>query len=308
MTLDCSVMETHEIDPVHSTATELSRTAFVGLSAAALGGAASAKAFAQAELGKAHSPLVAENDSAIMTATVSLTRPDGNITAYTATPKDATANTPGIVVVMHIWGVDTSIRDVVRRFAKQGYVAIAPDLFGRFGAPSGDNQTDYKPFQALAQKLDTKQVDGDIRAAAQWILASHPNAKIGVTGFCMGGRIALRQTVDNGDIFSAAAIWYGAVRNVTGGPTGNEGPVESALAYTDQIHIPIEGNYGERDTGILAADVRAFQQRLRVPNDIKIYPEAGHGFFDDQRSSYVPSAASDAWSRTLAFFAKYLKS
>ena len=300
-------METHEIDPVHSTGSELSRTAFVGLSAAALGAVTTARALAQAELGKPHPSLVADSDPAITIATVTLTRPDGNITAYTATPRDATASTPGIVVVLHIWGVDTSIRDVVRRFAKEGYVAIAPDLFGRFGAPSGDNATDYKPFQTIAQKLDTKQVDGDIRAAAEWIRASHPNAKIGVTGFCMGGRIALRQTVDNGDIFTAAAIWYGAVRNVTGGPSGNEGPIESALAYTDQIRIPIEGNYGERDTGILAADVRAFQQRLRVPNDIKIYPEAGHGFFDDQRSSYVPSAAADAWSRTLAFFAKYLK-
>ena len=300
-------MELHDIDPVHSTAAELSRTAFVGLSAAALGGAASARALAQ-ELGKPHPALASENDPTITTATVSLSPPGGAIDAYTAAPQNASTNTPGVVVVMHIWGVDANIRDIVRRFAKAGYVTIAPDLYGRLGAPNGDNASDYKPFQAVAQTLDSKQVDADIRAAAEWIRASHPNAKIGVTGFCMGGRIALRQTIDNGDIFSAGAIWYGAVRNVTGGPSGNEGPLEPALAYTDQIRIPIEGNYGERDTGILAADVRAFQQRLRVPNDIKIYPEAGHGFFDDQRASYVASAAADAWSRTLAFFAKYLKS
>jgi len=98
------------------------------------------------------------------------------------------------------------------------------------------------------------------------------------------------------------------VRGVTGGPSDDSTPIDAALAYTDQIRIPIEGNYGERDTGILAPDVRAFQKRLRVPNDIKIYSEAGHGFFDDQRAAYVPSAAADAWTRTLTFFAKYLKS
>lgn len=301
-------METNEIDPNHSTAAELSRTAFVGLSSAALAGAASASALAQPELGKPHPPLVAEDDPAITAATVKLTRPDGNISACTATPKDATTSTPGVVVVLHIWGVDANIRDIVRRFAKAGYVTIAPDLYGRMGAPNGDNATDSSLFRPFASKLDSKQVDGDIRAAAQWIRSAHPDAKIGVTGFCMGGRIALRQTIDNSDILTAGAIWYGAVRGVIGGPSDNTIPIEAALAYTDQIHIPIEGNYGERDTGILAADVREFQKRLRVPNDIRIYPEAGHAFFDDTRASYVPSAAENAWTRTLAFFAKYLKS
>ncbi|MBV9148872.1 MAG: dienelactone hydrolase family protein [Candidatus Eremiobacteraeota bacterium] len=301
-------METHEIDPVHSTAAELSRTAFVGLSAAAVAGAASTAVLAQPELGKPHPPLVAEDDPAITAATVTLTRPDGDISAYAATPKDASASTPGVVVVLHIWGVDANIRDIVRRFAKAGYVAIAPDLFGRMGAPSGDNASDSAVFRPFASKLDSKQVDGDIRAAAEWIRSQHPQAKIGVTGFCMGGKIALRQTIDNGDIFSAGSIWYGAVRGVTGGPSDNSAPIDAALAYVDQIHIPIEGSYGERDTGILAADVREFQKRLRVPNDIKIYAEAGHGFFDDTRASYVPSAAADAWPRALAFFAKYLKS
>lgn len=301
-------MEMHDIDPVHATAANLSRSTFVGLSAAAVGGAATASAFAQGELGKPHPPLVSENDPSITAGSVTLARPDGNVDAYTASPKNAAADTPGVVVIMHIWGVDANIRDIVRRFAKAGYVTIAPDLFARLGAPNGDNATDYKPFSTLAQKLDRTQVDGDVRAAVKWIHSGHPQAKVGITGFCMGGRIALRQVVDNADLFSAAAIWYGAVRYVTGGgPGDNSGPVEPALTYTDQIHIPIEGNYGDRDTGILAPDVRAFAQRLRVPNDIKIYPEAGHGFFDDTRASYVPSAAADAWSRTLAFFAKYLQ-
>lgn len=292
----------------------MNRTTFVGLSAGAALTAATARgALAQGvgpALGTTHPPLVAEDDPAIRTRSVQLPRPDGTIAAYTATPKTSGPSTPGIVLIMHGWGVDTSIRDVARRFAKQGYVTIAPDLYGRLGAPSGDGATDFKPFADIAGKLIDAQVDGDIRAAAQWVRTSHPNATLGVTGFCLGGGITLRQAVDNGDIFSAAAVWYGKVRYATGGPPGsNQGPITAmALAYADEIPIPLAGNFGKRDTGILADDVRALQKQLRVPNDIKIYAEAGHAFFDDQRDSYVPSAAADSWARTLGFFAKYLKS
>jgi len=307
-------MRTDELDPLNATSIGLNRAAFVGLSSGAAALAATVGgAFAQGAtqaLGKTHAPFVSEDDPALTTSHVQLLRPDGAISAYTAAPKDAGPSTPGIVVVMHVWGVDTSIRDVARRLAKEGYATIAPDLYGRLGAPSGDGATDSKLFADYAGKLIDAQVDGDIGAAAEWIRRAHSNAKLGVTGFCMGGSITLRQAVDNGNIFSAAAIWYGKVRYATGGPPGsNQGPITPmALAYADEIHIPIAGNFGERDTGILADDVRALQKQLRVPNDIKIYPEAGHGFFDDQRASYVPSAAADAWTRTLAFFAKYLKS
>lgn len=107
----------------------------------------------------------------------------------------------------------------------------------------------------------------------------------------MGGAIALRQAIDNADVFSADAAWYGKVADID--PAA--------------IHMPIEGNYGERDTGIPADGVHAFQQELQVPNDIVVYANAGHAFFDDQRSSYVADVAEDAWRRTLAFFTKYLK-
>jgi len=83
-----------------------------------------------------------------------------------------------------------------------------------------------------------------------------------------------------------------------------------ALAYADEIRTPVCGSFGERDTSIRGDDVRALARKLKalgIPNDIKVYAEAGHAFFDDQRASYVASAATDAWMRTLAFFAKYLK-
>lgn len=188
---------------------KLSRRAFVGLSAGlALGNGSIVRTLAQGSaLGKPHPPMVAENDPQIEATWIALQRPDKAMRAYFAQPKNSDPQTPGIVVVMHVWGVDTSIRDVVRRFAKEGFVAIAPDLYDRLGAPSGDGATDFKPFGELAGKLVDSQVDGDVRAGAQWLKAQHLHGKVGVTGFCMGGSIALRQAIDNGDVFSAAAVW-----------------------------------------------------------------------------------------------------
>lgn len=301
----------HDIDPLHATSPEFNRRAFVGIAGGtALAAGSIAQALAQgANLGKLHPPIVPEDDPALTQGWTTLARPDKAIRAYHAEPKNAGPRTPGVVVVMHIWGVDTSIRDVVRRLAKEGYAAIAPDLYDRYNAPSGDGATDFKPFSEISANLVDAQVDGDLRAGAQWLRSLHPQGKVGVTGFCMGGSITLRQAVDNGDSFAAAAVFYGKVRYATGGPPGsNEGPITPmALAYADEIHIPVAGNFGERDTGIRADDVRALAGKLTVPHDIKVYPQAGHAFFDDQRDSYVASAASDAWARTLAFFAKYLR-
>jgi carboxymethylenebutenolidase len=192
---------------------------------------------------------------------------------------------------MHVWGVDEPIRDAVRRFAKAGYAAIAPDLYWRSAAPNGDGETDYEKFRPYREKLQDAQVDSDLRAAALWLKTAHPQTKVGVTGFCMGGAIALRQALDNDDVFAAAGIWYGRVSGVD----------------ASRIRMPIAGSYGEKDTSIPPDTVRAFRKVLRAPNDIAIYPTSGHAFFDHTRPSHVPVAAEDSWRRTVAFFAKYLK-
>jgi carboxymethylenebutenolidase len=235
---------------------------------------------------------VSENDAAIQTAAVELRRPDGVMPAYTAQPRNAHANTPGVVVVMHVWGVDEPIRDVVRRFAKAGFAASAPDLYWRSRAPSGDGETDYEKFRPHREKLQNAQVDSDLRAAALWLKTAHPQGKVGVAGFCMGGAIALRQALDNDDVFAADAIWYGKVSGID----------------ASRIRMPIAGSYGEKDTSIPADTVRAFRKVLRAPNDIAIYPTSGHAFFDHTRAAHVPVAAEDSWRRTIAFLSKYLKS
>ena len=124
----------------------------------------------------------------------------------------------------------------------------------------------------------------------------------------MGGGIALRQTVDNATTFAAASVFYGKVRY---GTTDNKGTITPiALDYASSIGTPIAGSWGERDTSILPADVRALDAKLTglaKPHEFRIYEGAGHAFFDDTRESYVPSAAADAWARTLAWFGEYLK-
>lgn len=234
---------------------------------------------------------VLESDPGIEVAHVDLRRPDIAMPAYYAQPREAHADTPGVVVTMHIWGVDENIREVVRRFAKAGFAAIAPDLYARLGAPSGDGETDVAKFRPFSQKLQDAQVDADLRAAALHLKTLHLQGKVGVTGFCMGGAIALRQAVNNDDVFDADAVWYGKVAGID----------------PATVRIPLVGSYGEKDTGIPAESVRAFRKVLRGPNDIVIYPTSGHAFFDDTRSSYVEPAAADSWRRTIAFFNKYLK-
>ena len=304
----------HEIDPTTSTALEMKRRAFIGMSAgAAACGASIARALADDQtLGKPHPPLVPEDDPAITVQRVRLARPQGAIDAYAAYPRATAGDRPGIVVVQHIWGVDTNLRDVVRRLAKSGYVTIAPNLYTNLGAPSGDGAIDYSPFREAAAKFVDATVDGDIQSGAYWIrervgqgpLQRPP--KVGVMGFCMGGNMALRAAIDDKQVFDAAVIFYGKVR---WGADSEDGPItDMALAWTDELKVPLMGNFGARDTSIKSDDVRAMQARLQVPNDIKIYDEAGHAFFDDTRERYVASAAADAWTRTLAWFGKYLKS
>ena len=302
-----------QTDPTNATSSAFNRRAFVGLSAGATVYASTiATALAQADgFGKPHPPVVAENDPAIATGRPKIVDGTRTIDAYYASPKNAGPSTPAIVVAQHVWGVDAQIRDTVRRLAKEGYIAIAPDLYTGLGAPSGDGATDFGRFRAAAGALGDAQVDADLASAARFIRAGAGGRpqKIGVIGFCMGGSIALRQTIDNAATFAAAAVFYGKVRYDTSG--NDVGPITPiALAYADEIAVPLVGSWGARDTGILAADVRALDARLtasKKPHDIKVYDEAGHAFFDDTRAAYVGSAAADAWTRTLAHFATYLK-
>jgi carboxymethylenebutenolidase len=298
-------------NPTEATSLSLNRRAFVGLSAAVpVFGSTIAAALAQGEgFGKPHPPIVPEDDPSIAVARPQIHYGSRSLDSYYASPKNAGRTTPGIVVVQAIWGIDSQLRDTVRRFAKEGYIAIAPDLYSGLDAPSGDGATDFAPYRAVATKLSDDVVDADLVAAANFVRqgAGDVPQKIGVVGFCMGGGIALRQTVDSAKAFSAASVFYGKVRYGTTGDNGTITPI--ALAYSDDVRVPVVGSWGARDTSIRADDVKALDARLtelKAPHDFFIYDEAGHAFFDDTRETYVAPAAADAWTRTLAWFKRHL--
>jgi len=293
-------------DPLHATAAEFSRRGFVRLgSGAAFAIANGAAATARTEgFGKPHPPIVAEDDPAIVVTRPRLQPAAGSpIGAYAATPHTLTRRTPGVVVVQAIWGVDAQLRDVVRRYAKSGYVAIAPALFDRLNPPSGDGSTDYALFAPLAAQMNAQGfVPSDIVAAHDWLGTRGTAGSIGVTGFCMGGGLAL-QSIIGSNAFAAASIFYA---NVRPGTNPSDPTTPSTFDFTSRITTPLLGSFGARDTSIKAEDVQAMFTRLRPPHAVKIYDEAGHAFFDDTRQSYVPSAAADSWTRTLAWFGRYL--
>jgi carboxymethylenebutenolidase len=282
-------MSAPEIDPTQAASERLSRRFFVGLSAAATVAATTGTSTGDAP--QTLLPDVPENDPAIVVERITLQRSGENVAAYAARPSHSVFPAPSVVVIMHLWGVDASIRSVVRRLAASGFAAIAPDLFAGLGAPDGDGSSDASLFIPFAKRMQRETVHADVVAAAGWLKQQFPGTKIGIIGFCMGGRIVYNELVADPHLFAAAAPFYGAVENTD----------------PKAIAVPVCGSYGARDEGIPADSVRAFFAALTVPHDLRIYDEAGHAFFDEERPSFVPSAAADAWKRTIGFYNTYLR-
>lgn len=209
---------------------------------------------------------------------------------YTAMPENPGPATPSIVLAMHVWGVDENMRACARRFADAGFATIVPDLYEDMDAPDGDGETDFRRFVPFAQKLTFETVDPKIRAGAQWLRERFPQSAAAIAGFCMGGIMALKRAHGYRDLFSAAAVWYGALNDVNAA----------------EIDIPIVASFGAEDQGIPVQSVEQFAAELRVPSDVKIYPNAGHAFCDDQRDSFEPNAAQDSWSRAITFLRRHL--
>lgn len=209
---------------------------------------------------------------------------------YTAMPESAGPATPSIVLTMHVWGVDENMRACARRFADAGFATVVPDLYEDMDAPGGDGETDFRRFVPFAQKLTFETVDPKIRAGAQWLRERFPQTATAIAGFCMGGIMALKRAHGCSDLFSAAAVWYGALNDVNAA----------------QIDIPIVASFGADDRSIPVETVEQFAAALQVPNDVRIYQNAGHAFCDEQRESFEPGAAQDSWSRALTFLHRQL--
>lgn len=213
----------------------------------------------------------------------------GTTPGYLAMPSDDAAH-PGVVVIQEWWGLVPHIKEVAERFAREGFIALAPDLY--------HGQIAVEPDEArkLAMALERARAVAEIQAAANFLssLENVTPRKIGVVGFCMGGGLAL-STAAEGAPIGAAIAFYGRPLDVND---------------TARLRVPVLGLYGELDQGIPVEKVRAFKQELaqwNVPHEIVIYPNAPHAFFNNTRpSAYHAISARDAWSRSLAWFRRYL--
>jgi carboxymethylenebutenolidase len=207
----------------------------------------------------------------------------------------------GIVVVQEAFGVNDHIEDVCRRFAAEGWLAVAPHLFHR----SGDPKLGYSEMAQVMphmQALTSQGVLADMDAALARLQAEGiPPDRQGVVGFCMGGTVTLVTAAERQ--VGAAVTFYGG--GVKEGRFGFPPLVEEA----PKLRAPWLGLYGDLDQGIPVADVeelRAAAAASGQPTEVVRYPEAGHGFHCDQRDSYHAPSAADAWVRTLAWFDRYL--
>ena len=210
---------------------------------------------------------------------------------------------PTVLVVQEIFGVHEYIRDVCRRLAHLGYLAIAPELFFRQGDPSGiDNIDDI--LRNIVSRVSDAQVLSDLDACATWA-SSHGGdpERLGITGFCWGGRITWLYAAHNAKI-SAGIAWYGRLKGLTNDMTPRH-PIDIA----EQLSVPVLGLYGGQDQGIPLDDVNEMRKKLKLAgsqNKIIVYPDAPHAFHADYRPSYRRDAAEDAWKQSKEWLNRYM--
>ena len=232
--------------------------------------------------------------------------PDGPMAMPSFRPADGGPR-PGVIVVMEAFGVNPNIRGVARRFAEEGYAAVAPDLFHRSGrlrfAP-------YDKLQEMREDLRSggfgdASIDADIQAAVDRLRADPDVGRIGIVGFCLGGRVAMQSAIRASGL-SAAAVYYGGFMF----PGGDVPDAFSAMREAERLAVPVIGFFGEDDQNPTPEQARALDERLTAlgkEHRFHYYEGAGHGFFCDDRDSHRPQAAADAWAKTLAFFAERLR-
>lgn len=225
---------------------------------------------------------------------------DGGIPAYRAMP--ATGKSfPVILVVQEIFGVHEHIKDVTRRFAKAGYMAIAPELYYRQGDVSQlkDNK---EIFAKVVNKVPDSQVMSDLDAAVAWAAKNGGNVdKLGITGFCWGGRITWLYVAHNPNV-DAGVAWYG---RLVGDKT--EMTPQHPIDLVEKINAPVLGLYGGADAGIPNDTVERMNEALKKAgkkSSIHLYPDTPHAFHADYRPSYRKEQAEDGWKRALEWFKK----
>jgi carboxymethylenebutenolidase len=234
----------------------------------------------------------------VRTENITLHVADGtSMNAYVATPAEG-GKLPGLLVFQEAFGVNAHIRDVAERFAKQGYVAIAPELFHRTGPGFEGSYTDFSTCMPHMQALTPENLIKDAEAAFDWLQKNPrvlPNSTASV-GYCMGGRVSF--LANSALPLKAAISYYGG------------GIAPALLPRAAQLHAPMLFFWGGLDTHIPPDQIRAVIDALKEANKTYVnveFSDAGHGFSCDVRASYKETAARQAWDLSLRFLATYVK-
>jgi carboxymethylenebutenolidase len=226
---------------------------------------------------------------------------DGNIPAYRAMPSQGRAF-PVVLVVQEIFGVHEHIKDVCRRFAKLGYLAVAPELYARQGDVS--KLSDIDEIRKIVAKVSDAQVLADLDAAVAWVKASGEGnvEKLGITGFCWGGRIVWLYAEHSAQL-KAGVAWYGRLVG-----KASELQPKHPIDVAANLKAPVLGLYGGNDQGIPLETVEQMRTALKAansPSQIIVYPDTPHAFHADYRASYRKEPAEDGWNRLQAWFKQH---
>jgi carboxymethylenebutenolidase len=209
-----------------------------------------------------------------------------------------------VLVVQEIFGVHEHIKDICRRFAKLGYLAVAPELYARQGDVS--RLSNIQEIMPIVSKVPDAQVMSDLDAAVAWAQKSGKGSadKLAITGFCWGGRIVWLYAAHNPQL-KAGVAWYGRLV-----PSAEPNPLQpkQPIDLVKELNAPVLGLYGGADAGIPSNTVERMQQTLKEagkPSEIVLYSDTPHGFFADYRQSYRKEQAEDGWRRLIDWFKKH---
>jgi carboxymethylenebutenolidase len=274
--------------------TEFTRREFVVTSLAA--------GFALAVQPIAAQTTITTDTTGLVAGEVKIPVADGEIPAYRAMPA-AGGPFPVVLVVQEIFGVHEHIKDICRRFGKLGHLAVAPELYARQGDVS-KMEAIQDIITKVVSKVPDTQVMGDLDAAVAWAAKSDKGnaAKLGIIGFCWGGRIVWLYAAHNPKL-KAGVAWYGQLTRQT-----NELQPKNPIDLVSSLKAPVLGLYGAADQGIPVESVEQMRQALKAagnPSEIVLYPSTPHGFHADYRPSYRAEQAKDGWQRLQAWFKKY---
>jgi carboxymethylenebutenolidase len=247
----------------------------------------------------------------ITTVTEGLSAADGTVSSggfavpiYAVRPA-APGKYPAVLVIPEVFGMHEHIKDVTRRFAREGFLAVTFEPYAREGGVQ--HLPDLDAVRKVVDPVPDARVMADLDAIVDWV-KKHPSAKpdrVGMTGFCRGGMYTLLYAARSPEL-KAAVPWYGQLRPALTPGVRTEGSLDVAA----RINAPVLGLYGAEDLGIPVADVKTLEAAMKAAGrtaEFVIYPGAPHAFFADYRPSYRAEAAKDAWGRCIAWFNKYLE-